>query len=855
MFTRTRILLVGIGGTGLETVVQAKMLFLQDTGSVPPSVRLLHIDTAPPKPRGNVSLDALETVLLCLRDPSEALSDPDNSHLRAWFPEKLKVGTVMNGAAQIRALGRLALHAQPHYVRKQLIDTIGRLTDRGRLRELGKGESIDEQGAIEVYILASVCGGTGSGLIVDVAQLIKDQLRNAPSVHICGVFLLPGPFRQLAGTARVKSNSYATLKELDYLAAPHAPVEFSFGAGEGRALLASPFNLIYLVDSVSEHFDTTTDVSHLARQMASLPYLMSTPSVGPHVREVLRNLIPQLETKPLVHGKRATYASFGFATLEIPRASIAAAKAQFETELLGQLLANSGDVPGLGDLGVEDGLAKCRSGHLPEGLMLFLPTDFAHPRMGIGKLEEGYAEAVEGVEAFGRKLAEPHLTSLRSSGAKAVRDLLLYVSSHAGRIPSATRECSRLAAYLKERQAALRAPGRTAADAENARMEAWTLCKKAYESRRSRPRRRAALDWQGVVNQSVLPARLARAINDEAADALGYLADQVRELEQWLESARRNLADDLDRLSKLNPAVESPPSSFTGHRDAGAVRPRTDAASFLGQLKDPVAWFSGPGIEVQAEVTAFAERECEPAFAAGGRSSATQLLLQDLNASMKELKRFSDPLWSYNADKIPREHQSGIQLIEVLGVDRLSGSVNSISSQYPGLGIVETGWGNRVVHLQIRAGVPLFALSSMNDLWHDYSRNPSGHMRAQFHADGRWANWPELLPHAFDGAVIESLALGLAASVVVHSACGLEITSDATGRKLLGETFAAAYRTLSNDRAQARAIAIASKQVRSDAPSVSAAEEEMWRLLSRDHLPASDRSLVEALMQYLEQMS
>ena len=851
MASQPRILVLGFGGTGYEGLIELKTLFAQNPGKVPPHCGLLYFDTVAPKDHGAVSLRDVECSLLLLRDPTEMLNNPANGYLREWFPKNIKVQTAVHGAAQIRPLGRLALHAQPERVLSQITNALNILTDRARLREADDGSSIDEQGSVEVYVLASLCGGTGSGIILDVARLVREQLRDAPTVRFVGVFLLPGPFRHLAGTGLVTANAYAALKELDYLADPREPVDFTFGPGRELTLDRSPFDLVYLVDSVGERYDTTKSVSQLARQMAYLPYLMATPSVGPHVREVLHNLIPQLESKELVHGKRATYASFGVAALELPRGSVLRARREFETGLLGKLLADAEQIQPLGDLGARDAVANCVVDRLPEHLeMLLLEVDFGNPREPVDKLENIYASTLNLVEDHARGVTEPHLRGLREQGERALNNLVQDVAVHPGRLPSALRECFRLQALLKSVLDSLRTRNEKTEHAEKERKRAWEACREAFKSRRRSKREPAANEWKEVVNSLVLPSRLVDTSNTAAADAIGFVIDRVREAEQWCTSAKRNVVNLLNRLSEEQILVEIAPNPFTRYGDAAAIRPRADARKFLADIPNVRSWFDGPEPAIRDALTAFSTREFDPAFLPGGASSATRLVLENLNKSITELRRFSDPMWSYSADKIPPEHHRGIHHLEVLGVDGRSGEAATIQAQYPAINVVQTGWSDRVVHLQIRAGIPLFALTSMNDLWRDYSRLSGGRGREICHIDRRWAGWPELLPHAFDPYIVGVFAQGFASSQIIRSGSAIEYNGNPTNHQL-GDTFLQAYQTLCGDRHLVAAISRSIQGVNVNGTAERACKE-LWELLLKDGIAVHDRPLVEALLQSVE---
>jgi hypothetical protein len=786
------------------------------------------------------------------------LGNPENAYMLQWFPEINKhVISSAQGAAQVRPMGRLTLHAQADRVLRQIRNCLAKLTSRERLRQ-ADGESIADPGSVEIYVLASLCGGTGSGISLDIAQLLRHELKDAPHVRVIGIFLLPGPFRNLPGTDLVKSNAYAALKELDYLANPRGKIDFTFGTNHPMALERSPFDLIYLVDSIGEHYDTTQNVPQLARQMAHLPYLMSNPAFGPYIRETLHNLIPQLEAKDPVQGKRAVYASFGVSSLEITQGAVHRARLDFKRELLGLLLEDRHPAEFLADLGAKAVLQRVGQEELPESLeMNLLEFDFGNSREPIDKLQEIYSATLGLMADQARRAAGPRLEELRESGRKKIADLLERASKRAGCIQSSLQECMRLHELLSELQEKLRASRREAAQAEKERQSAWEFCQQEFKSRRRKRREPAAMRWKDVVNTLVLPARFKQTIDDLSADSLGYLIDRVREAQDWCSRAVRNIEEALQRVSEANIPVEKEPGPFTRYCEVKSIRPPADAGRFLESLPDSRAWFQLSESEIRSTINSFEEGEFAAAFTVGGASSATQLLLRDPHKFISELRRFSDPLWSYTLDKIPPEHHRGIHHIEVLGVESFIKAMAPMAGLYPLVHLVETDWWDRVTHVQIRAGIPLFALSCMNELWSDYSGSANGR-RERSHLDRRWVGWPELLPHAFKQNVIRTFALGLACSEIARLNSGAIQLKDASGEgRLLGQSFHRAYAALSADDVLCATVADSLKSAidKYAEADIMTAAGHLWDLLIQDRIAVHDRPLVETLARCLEQMA
>src|SRR5207253_2827185 len=72
-----------------------------------------------------------------------------------------------------------------------------------------------------VYVICSLCGGTGSGMFLDVAYLLRKLVGVDPSTRrFVGMFVMPEVYESVVENAHLKriyANSYAALRELDYL--------------------------------------------------------------------------------------------------------------------------------------------------------------------------------------------------------------------------------------------------------------------------------------------------------------------------------------------------------------------------------------------------------------------------------------------------------------------------------------------------------------------------------------------------------------------------------------------------------------------------------------------------------------
>jgi hypothetical protein len=232
-------LVIGLGGSGVWTARRLKRLMRIRYGEVP-LIRFLLIDTDQaafaPAPKLADAPDA-ERAMLTLQNP-EAVYDSvkkgigELAKLREWIPDALPVHILRNanGVGGIRPVGRFAFYVSLETILGKLRTALNECLNIGqelqiRLRERARSFQLDTN-QVRIYIVGSLCGGTGSSLFLDTAVLTRTLLRQlAPnaSVSIVGLFYMPAVFENeptlrnnTAFMSIIQANGYAALKELEY---------------------------------------------------------------------------------------------------------------------------------------------------------------------------------------------------------------------------------------------------------------------------------------------------------------------------------------------------------------------------------------------------------------------------------------------------------------------------------------------------------------------------------------------------------------------------------------------------------------------------------------------------------------
>ena len=159
-----------------------------------------------------------------------------NQHLADWLdPELLKVETrsFQDGAKNIRMAGRLCLwenwlqmqqkvtNARDAIIAQSTTDkTADMLTGHYESKGLPipAGRLIDNS-AVNVYIVGSLCGGSCSGMLIDVAYFFRSMFASQEDSRIYGVFTMydrdQATGKALDRTVR-SANCYGSLLELNY---------------------------------------------------------------------------------------------------------------------------------------------------------------------------------------------------------------------------------------------------------------------------------------------------------------------------------------------------------------------------------------------------------------------------------------------------------------------------------------------------------------------------------------------------------------------------------------------------------------------------------------------------------------
>jgi len=205
---------IGVGATGGQVVRYLRRAIHEQFGGIEsiPNIRLLTIDTdAESLPRGR------DSIHVRMHRPSHYLSKANDAGGLEWLPHGLLYRLPRNPVTTgLRGLGRLAFwdHAAAleRRIRLELESVLlpTALPEADRHTRLGLRKTHPR-----VYLVANPAGGTGGGMILDLAYLTRHSMRKLGYAHpdVVGVMLLP-PTEKPTSRPAALANVYATLAEL-----------------------------------------------------------------------------------------------------------------------------------------------------------------------------------------------------------------------------------------------------------------------------------------------------------------------------------------------------------------------------------------------------------------------------------------------------------------------------------------------------------------------------------------------------------------------------------------------------------------------------------------------------------------
>lgn len=364
----TPTIFVGLGTTGTNILKNLRELMAEEYGHAGlPLFRYIAIEThGEVDVQNSNQMDDYERInLIRATIPSVkpvdlrlTLGEPQyNPHLASWLDRellKIEAGGFMDGASNIRMAGRLCLWYNWSEVRSAFANAIGAimapatkrktisiLTERNKIA----GHSLDDTGAIKVYVLGSLCGGSCSGMLIDVGYFFRYLLRGYNDKSLNGIFTMFDETHAANPDAMFNirsANCYASLLELNYYHHQETTYGITFPDGSKiENMREKPFDYTLFVSPSGKipgnQFSTGAgdfDEHGLNLMVALNLFAESAADTGGKKDAIRTNYTAHADfatLKPVRQGEIATMirymASFGLTAVWYPKYRIASAAA------------------------------------------------------------------------------------------------------------------------------------------------------------------------------------------------------------------------------------------------------------------------------------------------------------------------------------------------------------------------------------------------------------------------------------------------------------------------------------------------------------------------------------------------
>lgn len=326
-------LFIGLGGTGAQTLIALKKRFFEVYGQydghdgAPNFVKFMVFDTDPVGTRESCRIQGVqnqvldtsrdivfehsEVISVAAKDCQYFVKDPANAKwFESWMPLKNHrvldgLNNLDRGAGQVRMFGRLAFFWNAAQIKRSIKHAIQEVLQAGTPDE--DFEPLGEGGGsmLDVHIVGSLAGGTGSGMFMDTAlavrQMLNEDFVDCRGVDIKGYFLLPDVFTsELSAnkTPRVFPNAAGALLDLDFFMEFKNPqdaskdelrghiwtpshkdsihegseteplLKFKYLGGEETHVESKPFSAVYLINNKNANGGTYKKVHELCDALA-----------------------------------------------------------------------------------------------------------------------------------------------------------------------------------------------------------------------------------------------------------------------------------------------------------------------------------------------------------------------------------------------------------------------------------------------------------------------------------------------------------------------------------------------------------------------------------------------------------
>ena len=322
-------LIIGLGGVGTNVAKHAFKWIraLTNQEKLPPFIKILGFDTDTQEEWGPSLVHDVQFFNLGGFSAGRLLSAAKNrrddaklAYLKPFIESEIKPGQIHRGVGGIPLLSHLCYaYNRSKKVIPPLSKAVMDLLDPTLPYAVKNSELAFDSGnpTLSIHIITSVCGGTGAGILFDMAfdirQLVLQYSNSDPDMtaHLVLPPIFHGQFNALG--SQHNRNAYYVLRQFDHLmgtgrAQEAISTEYSNGKKSGLSEYEILFNTVYLTNQRIKNKSMTED--HIGRMMAAF----SLEPIGMYIGSIWQNLESDKLGEDPVHA----YSGYGLKTFKLP---------------------------------------------------------------------------------------------------------------------------------------------------------------------------------------------------------------------------------------------------------------------------------------------------------------------------------------------------------------------------------------------------------------------------------------------------------------------------------------------------------------------------------------------------------
>jgi len=294
-----RTLFVGLGGAGAKSLRKLKTKIQEaNKGNVPKQIKFLLIDTNATELANYRDFDNSEKICIAVREPYQRYKHDLGTATHQYIPSQNahSLLALERGAGQIRSNGHFAV------IENQYSNKLTRIF-RERADELEDidvlGSTLERDPKVEVRLVFSLAGGTGSGIFLPIAAIIRSAISHCELTAYMYSATYYSQKVENSAKYSVMQNAYASLCELDYMMhfgrdKRHSNISFNFGPDEWQRIEQSnrPFDEVYYIDKHTNYPSPDSvefaynEIERLQDNTAEIMHIAATNIISAHTGTV-----------------------------------------------------------------------------------------------------------------------------------------------------------------------------------------------------------------------------------------------------------------------------------------------------------------------------------------------------------------------------------------------------------------------------------------------------------------------------------------------------------------------------------------------------------------------------------------